>query len=361
MTPFSPLPSPAAFQAKWAFSTRRVERGHAVRILDRLAEAVSGDLVIARVARIGSHRRLQLACGRPAELYRGDLVVAACGDRYAPDQFEGVAELDPDGADLLAGGGVIGRLRRRNARVRPPTRLVPIGLVADRDGGVLNLAAYALAPAGRPRAMVAIGVVGTSMNSGKTTAAASLVHGLARAGHVVAAVKATGTGACGDFNAYADAGASFVGDFTDAGMVSTYRQPLARIEAGLDTLLGHAAARGCTVALVEIADGLFQQETAALLGKAPLRAAFAGMVFAAPDAMAAAGGVAVLRGLGIEPAVLTGTVSLSPLGAAEARAATGLRVTDRETLQDPAFASALLARLARHGAGPVPRVAVAAA
>ena len=58
---------------------------------------------------------------------------------------------------------------------------------------------------------------------------------MASAGPVteVAALKATGTGAFGDFNAYTDAGAGYVADFTDVGMVSTYRQPLSRIEAGL--------------------------------------------------------------------------------------------------------------------------------
>ena len=75
------------------------------------------------------------------------------------------------------------------------------------------------------------------MNSGKTTAVASLAHGLSAAGHRVAAIKATGTGAFGDFNAFVDTGARYVADFTDAGMVSTYLQPLDRIEAGLDTLL----------------------------------------------------------------------------------------------------------------------------
>ena len=345
MTAVTSISPTSLAQAKWAFSTRRVPREHAVRLSESLADATSGDLVLGRVERIGSHKRLQLAEGRASTLYEGDLVVLTCGDRYAPDQFEGLAELDPNGADMLAGGGVLGRMRHRHARMSAPTRVVPLGLLASRSGKVINLADYALKTAPRPHGLTVICAVGASMNSGKTTAVASLAHGLSRAGHWVAAIKATGTGAFGDFNAFVDTGANYVADFTDAGMVSTYRQPLDRIAAGLDTLLAHAADDGCEVAVVELADGVFQKETADLLRNPKIRDGFAGTIFAAPDALAAAGGCAALRAMGVEPAALTGMVSCSPLGVAEAEAATGVRVITRDALCDPAQANALLAGL----------------
>ncbi|NIA72424.1 DUF1611 domain-containing protein [Pelagibius litoralis] len=345
MTLHTPITQDLLTRAKWAFSTRRVRRQDALRLNETLGGAVSGDLVLGRVESIGSHKKIQLAEGRASELYVGDLVVLACGARYAPDQFEGLAELDPEGADMLAGGGVLGRMRHRHARMSAPTRVVPLGLLTHASGRVMNLASYALPAADRPAAMMVIGVVGASMNSGKTTAVARLAHGLSRAGHQVAAIKATGTGAFGDFNAFSDTGASYVADFTDAGMVSTYRQPLARIEAGLDTLLAHAEREGCEVAVVELADGVFQKETADLLKNPKVRDSFAGVLFAAPDALAAAGGCAALRAMGVEPAVVTGMVSCSPLGAREAEAATGVRVVTRDALSDPAQANALLARL----------------
>jgi hypothetical protein len=68
-------------------------------------------------------------------------------------------------------------------------------------------------------------------------------------------------------------------------------------------------------------------------------------MFAAPDALAAVGGCAVLNAIGLEAFALTGTLSLSPLGVQEAEAATGLRVLGRDELLDPAHASALLADL----------------
>ncbi len=348
-----------AAAAKWAFTTRRVPRAHAAGLDAHLDRTVAGDLVLARVETIGAHRRLQLAAGRFAELYEGDLVVVVCGDRYASDQFEGVAELVAGGADLLAGGGVIGRMRARNARVAAPTRLTPIGRVTGADGAVLNLAAYALPSAPASRRPVVVGVVGAAMNAGKTTAVASLAHGLARAGHAVAALKATGTGAFGDVHAYADAGARFVADFTDVGMVSTYRQPLERIEAGLECLLDHAVAQRCAIALVEFADGIFQHDTAALLRSQRTRARLDGIVFAAGDALGAAGGVAWLRNVDLEPVAVTGMVSRSPLAASEAEAATNVRVVSRDELLDPAGATALLATV-RHGRDGAEAAGVAA-
>ena len=337
-------------EAKWAFSTRRVRRADAVNLHRGFEEARSGDLLLARVAHTGSHRRVQLTDGRPAELYPDDLVVAACGARYASDQFEGIAKIDAGGVDLLAGGGCVGTMRLYHAKMKRPTRLLPLGLLTDREGQVLNLERYALANAGRPSGLRAVGVVGAAMNAGKTTAVAALVHGLRRAGFRVAAIKATGTGAFGDYNAYLDAGAHFVSDFTDTGMVSTYMQPIARIEQALDTLFDAAAQAGCDVAVVEFADGVLQRETAALLGKASVKSAFAGFVYAVPDALAAVGGSVALARLGVTPAALTGLISLSPLNVNEAEQATGLPVLSREALADPAPAAALLNAMTRPAA-----------
>jgi hypothetical protein len=331
--------------AKWAFSTRRVTRSDAVAIDGAVESAKPGDVVLARVELIGSHKRLQLATGRGSELYVGDLVVLACGARYAPDQYEGFAELRRTGADMLASGGIIGQMRCKSVRMSQPTRLAPLGLVCGRKGTPLNTADYAVPMRRDSPGVPVIAAIGTSMNAGKTTAVASLVHGLTRAGFRVAAIKATGTGAFGDYNAYVDAGACHVSDFVDAGMVSTYREPIERIEAAMNTLLCCAADSGCDVAVVELADGLFQTETAALLRAAHIRDRFSGVVFAAPDAASAIGGCATLRSIAIEPTVVTGLISCSPLAMREAEAVTGLEVADRETLCDPAFAGALFARL----------------
>jgi hypothetical protein len=187
------------------------------------------------------------------------------------------------------------------------------------------------------------------MNAGKTTAAAALIRGLTTAGVATAGLKATGTGAFGDVNAYADAGAAFVADFTEDGLASTYRQPVERVEAALDALLGHAVAEGCEAAVVEIADGLLQAETAALLTRSAFW--FDALVFAAGDALSAVGGLATLERFGARPIAVTGLITRAPLAVREAEAATGAWILDRDALSDPATATALMAEARVAGLG----------
>ena len=334
--------------AKWAFSTRRVKRKDAVKLNRKVTAAKSGDLVLGRVQSIGSHKRIQLPDGRPSALYEGDLVVAACGSRYASDQFEGVAEIRPDGTDLLAGGGCLGRMRFRNSKVKRPTRISPLGLLTDSSGATLNLQRYGLPRAIPLRSIYTIALVGASMNSGKTDAVASLVHGLKGAGLKVAAIKLTGTGAFGDYNAYIDAGAHYTADFIDAGMVSTYQRPPQQILNAFATLLSAAAHEGCDIAVVEIADGILQQETAALLRSSHFRKVVNALLYAIPDALSAVGGCHKLAEIGITPLALTGLISSSPLNVFEAEDATGLKVLSREALRDPAQASSLFNSTLNH-------------
>lgn len=334
-------PTPLCAEAKWAFSTRRVARDDVQGLSKKFAHANSGDLVLGRVSSIGQHKGLQLSTGRRSILYLGDFIVAACGARYAPDQFEGVAEINPKGADLLAGGGCLGRMVQKNAKVSAPTSIEPIGLLTRKGGDTINLAYYALTPTRQTSAVPVIAVFGSSMNAGKTTAATALARGLKQAGWTVSALKGTGTGAFGDFNAATDAGAHYVADFTDAGMVSTYLQPLGRVKATVETLIAQACARGADIIVLEIADGLFQRETAALLADGEFRSWLTGAIFACGDPMAAAGGVAEMVRVGLKPAALTGVLSCSPMSSAEAFAATGVPVLTKQDLSDPAEASAL--------------------
>ncbi len=333
-------------RAKWAFTTRRVNRADIVGLHTRFTEAIAGDLVLCEILHLGQHKKIQLAERRPSEAYIGDLAVLCLGDRYAPDQFHASAVLDGGPAHLVAGGGIVGRVDMAHQAMEDPTMVRPLGLLADAEGRTVNVARYALPPLPMDQRPTVIGVFGASMNAGKTTAAASLAHGLSRAGHATVALKATGTGAFSDFNTYEDAGVVAM-DFTDAGMATTYRMPMERIEQGFATLVATAAANGADVIVVEIADGVFQPETRAILDRSPIGERLDGILFATPDALGAVGGVAVLGRYGRAPFAISGKVSCSPLAAAEAHEATGLPILSREDLCTPAVIEALVAPLIR--------------
>jgi len=336
-------------KAKWSFSTRRVDHAQAHALDTDFATTRPGDLILGRLLSVGQHKRIQLSIGRPSTLYPGDLVVLPCGARYAPDQFEGIAEIDPEGCDMLAGGGCLGRMLERNALIKTPTRIKPLGKIMNANGQTLNVADFALPHAAGGVTLPVIAVLGAAMNSGKTTATVALSHGLTQAGFRVATIKATGTGAFGDYNDYVDTGAHFVADFTDAGMVTTYLEPLDRIKRGIDDLLWHGQRSGAGIAIMEVADGLFQKETAALIADETFRERVTGVVFACGDALAAAGGVAELARLGMKPVALTGMLSCSPMASAEAQMVTGVEVVTQDQLLDPVKASRLAVMLGAIG------------
>jgi hypothetical protein len=309
-------------QAQQAFSTRRVPV-EAMRILltERTQRPVAGQLVLARVVSIGQHTRVELANGRRAQLYVGENVILAYGNRYAPDQFEGVVPPDLGPCQLIAAGGLAGLVVARHESMDEPTQIEPLGLIADERGVPLNLSDFALpilsSPVPRPPVLM---VCGTSMNSGKTHAASYLVRGLTRLGYRVGALKVTGTGAGGDLWRMADAGAVATLDFTDAGHASTYRAPLEGLRAIPGCLLAALAQQSVDAVVMEVADGLVQQETAALLADGAFRECVDGTVFCAGDALGAAAGATHLERLGYRLLAVSGTLTRSPLAVREASA-----------------------------------------
>ncbi|MGB3676618.1 MAG: hypothetical protein WA988_19480 [Candidatus Nanopelagicales bacterium] len=325
-------------KAKWAFTTRRVNRAAAQTLItDPGTIPAAGDLVLARIDVIGQHTTVELPTGRKAAIRPGDEILVSYGNRYAPDQFEALVPVDLGPAHLVAGGGIAARSVAQHVRMKEATTIIPIGLLADAQGKPLNLKSFALPGSHQPAPPI-IGVFGTSMNAGKTTTAASIIRGLTNAGYRVGAAKVTGTGAGNDLWSMYDAGAVASYDFTDAGFATTYLAPVEDIIRGAVTLSSALAAGGAEVVVMEIADGLFQEETAALAAHGDFRAMLTASVFAAGDSMGAVAGASRLRELGHSVVAISGLVTCSPLGMRETRSS-GLPVFTAAELCDGAVAA----------------------
>jgi hypothetical protein len=264
-------------------------------------------------------------------------VVGALGNRYATDFYEGYL---PSGsvAHLLTAGGVVGVVASAHVRRGEPTQLEVLGSLAGVSGVGLSLDDFALplpgpsaGPVGGPGSALGGGaelgtfvVVGSSMNAGKTTTAAALIRGWARAGLRVGAGKVTGSGSGKDRWMYEDAGAGEIVDFLDFGMASTFGYPLTRLGQTMVGIRDTLVARGASVVVLEIADGLLQAETR---GLAERLVGFAdGAVLAVADGLSAVAGAAIMDEVGLPVRVISGLVTASPLAAREAAAATGLAV-----------------------------------
>ena len=331
-------------RAARAYSTRRAAAETLCALRTDLAPK-SGDLVLARVSKLGQHVRLHLPNGRSQNLWPGDEIVLAYADRYAPSQFEAHVPKDLGPCHLAASGGIAARVATSHTKMKRPTELEPLGLIcADAEAPALNLADFAL-PLLAPgkRLVTTLAVVGSAMDAGKTTALAHLAKGVSRLGLRVGYAKLTGTAAGGDPWQLVDAGADPVLDFTDVGLASTSLKPTAELESVCEQLVLQLQHAGAEIAVLEIADGLFQPETAALMKSERVRALIDGMLYAAVDSLGAAHGAESIEAQGHRLLGLTGTLAMAPLLVREAQSATDLPVYDRSELADASVAAKLLA------------------
>jgi hypothetical protein len=151
-----------------SYAARRVPAAALHTLLPVPGNPQPGDVVLARLEKIGKNASLELADGRRCTLHEGDSLITVFGNRYATLQFEGYARSNGDRCDLLSMGGLCGLVESKHDSVSDPSRLRLLGAIADAQGKPVRLRDHALPPVlstthGRPRVAV---VCGTSMDAG---------------------------------------------------------------------------------------------------------------------------------------------------------------------------------------------------
>lgn len=309
-----------------------------------------GDVGIFEVLHIGKHRTMQSDSKRDVTIIKGDHIMAAFGTRYATAQFEGYV---PDRADqelhILGAGGTIGFIKSTHVKYEKvgPTKLRMIGLAVDRNYKIINtkeLKKKEMIPFSGAAALATrvILSVGSSMDSGKTTSAAYLVHGLKKAGMTVAYIKLTGTVYTKDADLAFDLGADVVTDLGDYGFPSTYLCTEDELLSLYETLLAKVLPKHPDYVIMEVADGLYQRETKMLLTNYKFISTIDGVMFSAGDSLAAVNGVNLLSKWGIRPLLLSGLLTASPLLMQEVRENTSVPVF---TIEDLAYSNEPIALL----------------
>jgi hypothetical protein len=308
---------------RWTWLTRRFPRDLQIE-WGTPREPSLGDVLLCEVRRIGIHGRVETPTGSRRKLYRGDRVVCVVGNRYATAMLEAVGEVHGESIDLASASGVCGRVISRSRGAGFPTRLSILGQ-AFSGGMPVNVRSYALdaIPATAHETNWVV-VVGSAMDSGKTTACASLIHGLAAGGRSVGAAKLTGTASARDFGAFRDAGASQVLDFLDAGWVSTAGCSAAELGVIRSVLTGHLRGQHAEWGVLEIADGILQVETNLLLESMGDALGSSSYVLTVGESLAAVAGVRTLRELDLDVTAVSGLVTNSPLACREVEEACGV-------------------------------------
>lgn len=325
--------SPGYIMPSAAFTLKKNQVNHYLP-LEQIPEV--GDVVYARVARIGYHQNLENRFGRIHKISVGSRALFVFGNRYSPDHYEGIVpEQFSADTDLLARSGVIGQVRYRNTVLQEPTRVRILGYAVDSEGKPLNTLNYpSFQPAQtfkdpRKKRAKLILVVGTAMNSGKSVTAAACCWALTAMGYDVRASKITGTASLKDILHMNDAGARIYTDFTSFGYPSTYlcsREEILRIFNQTDLKYGNTASNFW---VVEFADGILQRETAMLLESEDVKSRIHKLIFCAGDALGVIGGIKVLEErFQLVPDAISGICSSSPLAIQELREFTGIPVFD---------------------------------
>ncbi|MEA5461691.1 hypothetical protein VB796_21665 [Arcicella sp. LKC2W] len=280
-----------------------------------------GDIAIFEVLNIGKHSTIQGESTRNEKIMVGDHIMAAFGHRYATAQFEGyVPDKIQTEFHILGAGGVIGEVKSTNDKFKDggPTRLRIIGYVTDSENKIINtktihssqMLTFTGSAATQTKVVLSIG---SSMDSGKTTTAAYVVHSLIKQGKTVAFIKITGTAYTKDADLAYDLGASISIDFSKLGFPSTYMCSENELLNLYETLLEKTLLCEPDYVIMEIADGIYQRETRLLLQNEAFVNSVSEVIFSANDSMAAVCGVQTLRSWGIQPFALCGMFTTSPL------------------------------------------------
>ena len=292
------------------------------RKINKIYMPKAGDVAVFKVVELGKHTSLQGENGNNSYIFPGDYVMAAFGNRYATDQFEGYVPTQYHKEyHVLGKGGAIGVLASMHTKLeeKGTTNLKLVGYVVDpkNNNKVLNTK-YKDAQkikfnpeAKRPYKIILS--LGSAMDSGKTTTAAFLARGLQDAKKKVAYIKLTGTVYTKDRHYVRDCGAQLAIDFSTFGFPSTYmcsRQEMLDLH---ETLLKKAATINPDYVIIEIADGLLQRETAMLLKNHNFMKQIDEVIFSAADSLGILSGLHLLKQHGIKPFAVSGLFTASPL------------------------------------------------
>ena len=241
--------------------TKNLNLTHREEITKKLSTE-TGTVLAAQVLQDKSvYNELELPSGRFSILKKDDIIAVALGERMALKGFAGHLPKSLKADDvihLLNMGGVAGICTSANVtEVGEPLRIRVLGGIA-RDGKLLNInqAKKFDAVSSMKNDTPLIIVTATSMDAGKTTAAAEVIKTLTRIGMRLAGVKVTGVGALRDVYKMEDYGVYETVSFIDAGLTSTANIDEKTMIGITKGALEHLSKSEPDAIMVEFGDGL---------------------------------------------------------------------------------------------------------
>jgi hypothetical protein len=276
-------------------------------------------IVVQALADEGKNSLLEFTSGRIGFLVEGDIIPAVLGKRRALREYSGDVPEKLAVGDILyylCESGVVGEIKGLNEQWGHPMQVRVLGSLVV-EGKPLNMKDYAL-PRQQTLAKSApiIGVVGTCMNIGKTTAICKLIKHFKGQGLNVAGVKLSGVASTQDLDKVRDAGAFPVYGFMDGGLPSTCGDPNEVLEVALGVI---AAANESNPDLIiaEFGDGILgEYHVGHILSSLEIQQHICAFVVGAGDLVSAWGANQIMKQHGVEITILTGPAVNNDTGVA---------------------------------------------
>jgi hypothetical protein len=311
---------------KWSWATRLIPlNGDSVFEVDTTNDNTFsprvGDLAIFKVLRLGRHKSIVTTNNKKSRLYSGELLVGVFGNRYATDAYEGEVNGLED-LSVLTAAGMVGSVKSMHYSAVKPTRVSFVGYLKMKNSSyhrvnLKDLRFRKVEPSTQLENVILI--VGSGMNSGKTTTCRKLIKSLSEAGFKVAACKLTGSVSNRDQDEMRAAAAISTIDFSDYGFPSTYKCNRDELIDLFKTMLSDIINIHPDITFVEIADGILQRETAMVLSDPFVQDLAKGAIVTGENAPSALYTAACLKKMGYKIIAVSGALTSSPLYVREFR------------------------------------------
>ena len=215
-----------------------------------------GQLIAVKVISVNpNYNKLELVSGRITELTEGDVIIGALGNRIASSGMTGTVpeELNKhDKIHVLNLGGVIGACKDFNILLGPATECEVLGSIIDNSNKQLNLQDFSKIKINKNVSHVpSIAVIGTGIDSGKTTVTSFIIKTLSKYYEKINACKLAGTASQKDLYSYEDNGAFKTSDFVDYGLPSTCMTDKSVIQECSSSIINHIS-KGADILLMEL-------------------------------------------------------------------------------------------------------------
>lgn len=262
-----------------SYITRQVPPSAIGGLLDETHNPRPGDLILASIHCLGEIRCLEDHRGQTRPIGEDDLLILAYGNYQNLEFYDAISPERLELSDLVTSAGLVSSITCWHHTLGYPTRIAPIGFLANSQGGRLNLRDFGLRTSPcdeRARTYVLMG-------AGEDTLA-EMVMRLARQGQRVGVLRISGESSAHQYESLRQHGARWVVDFADAGFSSTYLLASNDLLGIFLSLHNYLCTQGATTVVVEVQGPLKQRESRLLIGSPLFRATVDGMLIAGKNA-----------------------------------------------------------------------------